>query len=192
MRRYAFGPSGQAVVLSASVLEHMHRHRQTRCWHREAGGLLFARLDDADVLVDEASGPRGQDRRGRFSYRPDRSAEQREIDARHVMGLHFVGTWHTHPEDHPSPSGVDLASMADIFAKSRHGLNAFVMVIVGRCVSERSIYVGVWDGETMWSLAEAPAREADLKSRPGRSLRPDVECGDEATDPPVLIVQPER
>lgn len=152
MRRYDFGPYGQAVVLSAGVLEHLHRHRQTRCWHREAGGLLFARLDGPDVLVEAASGPRRQDRRGRHSYLPDRRAEQREIDARHTLSLHFVGTWHTHPEDHPSPSAVDLASMGDIFAKSRHGLNAFVMAIVGRCVSAEGTYVGLWNGASMQRL----------------------------------------
>lgn len=159
MRRYAFDPSGQAVVLSAGVLEHMHRYRQTRCWHREAGGLLFARFDGANVLVDAASGPGRQDRRGRFSYRPDRAAEQREIDGRHATGLHFVGTWHTHPEDRPSPSGVDLASMADIFTKSRHGLNAFAMVIVGRCTTEEGTYVGLWDGATMRTLTDTTARD---------------------------------
>ena len=157
MRCYPFGAAGHSFVLSQTALDHFDRHRQVRCWHREAGGLLFARLKGASVVVDIATGPRRRDRRTRYSYHPDRASEQQEIDENHASGIHFVGTWHTHPEDKPSPSNVDLASLADIFQRSDHALNAFAMVIIGRDLGPEGIYFGLWDGDSMHKLVEALA-----------------------------------
>lgn len=157
MRRYTFGTAGHAFVLSQAVLDHFNRHRQFRCWHREAGGLLFARFEGTSVVVDLATGPRPRDRRTRFSYRPDRASEQREINENHARGLHFVGTWHTHPEDNPRPSSIDLTSLADIFERSDHALNAFGMVIVGRNTASEGVYVGLWDGTVIHKLSEVRA-----------------------------------
>jgi hypothetical protein len=42
---YSIGASGQHLQLSDKVIDHFDRHRQTRFWHREAGGLLFAKFD---------------------------------------------------------------------------------------------------------------------------------------------------
>lgn len=152
--QYSFGIAGHSLVLSRAALDHFDRHRQVRYWQREAGGLLFARFPGARIVVNLATGPRTRDRRGRYSYRPDRAAEQLEIDKNHATGLHFVGTWHTHPEDRPSPSSIDMASIADIFQRSRHALNAFAVVIVGRDFGPEGIYVGLWDGTAMHRLAE--------------------------------------
>ena len=158
MKRYPLGDAEQAISLSDDVLAHLQAHRQLRFWQREAGGLLFARFQDGSVFVDRATGPRRTDRRWRHGYWPDRVAEQREIDQMHTLDLHFVGTWHTHPEDEPTPSGVDMRSMRDIFSKSLHSLNAFVMTIVGRATTDAGLYVAVWDGAELHELsAEASA-----------------------------------
>ena len=44
MISFNVGHSGQQLSFDHSVISHFDRHRQTRIWHREAGGLLFARL----------------------------------------------------------------------------------------------------------------------------------------------------
>lgn len=152
MRRYPLWGARQSLSFADRVLRHFDRHRQTRFWHTEAGGLLFAQFEGPSIIVDLATGPRPLDLRSRCSYWPDWKSEQREIDESHALGLHFVGTWHTHPEDAPAPSGVDLRSIADVFKRSRHALNGFVMVIVGRKPDGADLYVGVWDGVTMHQL----------------------------------------
>ena len=131
MIRYGIGNSGQVLSFSAGAVTRFSRHRQTRWYHREAGGQLFARFAGNEVIVEVATGPRWRDRRTRHTYEPHRPSEQREIDRHHRLGLHFVGDWHTHAEKTPRPSKLDLESMADSFTRSRHRLNAFLMVIVG-------------------------------------------------------------
>ena len=131
MIRYWIGHSGQVLTFSAAAVAKFSYHRQTRWYHREAGGQLFARFSGNEVVVEVATGPRWRDRRTRHTYEPHRPSEQREIDRHHRYGLHFVGDWHTHAEKMPRPSALDLESMAESFARSTHRLNAFVMVIVG-------------------------------------------------------------
>jgi integrative and conjugative element protein (TIGR02256 family) len=160
---YTIGDSGQRIVFSKDVLAHFDKCRQTRWWHREAGGQLFARFELPTITVVEATGPRHGDCRTRYSYHPDREAEQREIVERHAQGLHFIGDWHTHPEDAPTPSWRDEESMREVFTQSEHGLNGFLLVIAGR---DRVPWRGVTGGGS-----------PRLPARPGRSFSRQVPAG---------------
>jgi integrative and conjugative element protein (TIGR02256 family) len=149
---YPIGTSGQTLVFGTEVIARFKRYQQLRWWRREAGGQLFARFVNGTIHVIEATGPRPTDLRSRYSYEPDRAAEQREIDERFLLGLHFIGDWHTHPEDRPSPSGVDLRSTADGVRRSSHELNAFVLTIVGRVPLPEGLYVSLHDGNAQYVL----------------------------------------
>lgn len=165
MIEYPIGTSAQVLRFTDPVLRHFEHHRQVRFWQRESGGQLFARLRPDLILVEEATGPRSTDRRTRTSYVPDRAVEQREIDERHVHGLHYIGDWHTHPERVPRPSPRDLASMVDCFTKSKHALHAFVLVVIGKLDLPTSIHVSLHDGYDQHPLtltAETVSRRDDL------------------------------
>ncbi|MCC5865935.1 MAG: Mov34/MPN/PAD-1 family protein [Wenzhouxiangella sp.] len=125
------GDSGQQLVLDASVLSHFKNWQQLRQGMPEAGGQLFGTISETCVTVKKATGPRPSDRRGPFYFVADRLAERREIRAMHKSGLHYFGDWHTHPQAVPTPSATDLESMSDLFVRSKHQLNAFLMIIVG-------------------------------------------------------------
>ena len=152
MIEYPIGESGEILRLSDDVLRRFCQHRQVKIWQKEAGGQLFAKFDGHLVDVIEATGPRPTDRRTRTRYEPDKNAEQAEIDLRFPSGLHFIGDWHTHPEDIPSPSGLNLHSTADSFQRSKHGLDAFLLVIVGRGDFPRALYVSFQDKRTLHTL----------------------------------------
>jgi integrative and conjugative element protein (TIGR02256 family) len=164
---FDIGYSGQRLSFDDRVLSHFDRHRQTRFWHREAGGLLFARLALPMVDVCAITGPRRTDRRGRCSSLPDERAEQREIDQMFSRDLHFVGCWHTHPEDIPSPSLVDTRNISDCVRRSQHGLNGFVMVIVGRAPSPGGLFVSVCDASRVHPLRGASSRSGSARARGG-------------------------
>lgn len=152
MITYPVGASGQKISLSESVIEHFERHRQMRFWQREAGGLLFARLDLPLIDIEEATGPRRSDRRTRYSYAPDESAERKEIKQRFDKDLHFVGCWHTHPEDVPVPSPLDIKNTSDCVRRSKHALNGFVMAIVGRTEFPQGLSLSVCDHSVVHRL----------------------------------------
>lgn len=131
------------IELSDSVLECFDRNRQKRMWSAEAGGQLFCRFSGDAILVEAASGPKRKDKRNRYSFWPDRQNEQKDIEIQFSAGLHYIGDWHTHPEDIPEPSGVDLHKMQAIFRKSDHQLKGMLLVVVGRNSRHGGLWVGV-------------------------------------------------
>ena len=158
MIAFPVGSSGETITLGDAVLDHLRGHRQLRFWQREAGGLLFARLDAATVEVVRATGPRPSDRRHRYSYAGDRTAEQREIDELHSEGMHYVGEWHTHPEPRPVPSSRDLSTMASRVRESRHGLAGFLFLIVGQAPAPDGVTALLHDGVAAYRLVAGSAR----------------------------------
>lgn len=143
MIAYPIGTSGQTLILTQPVLDQFSKYRQRRWWQREAGGQLFARFDGATIVVVEATPPGRHDIRSRLGFQPDRRREQAEILERHERGLHFIGDWHTHPEDTPRPSPVDIESMRDLVTGSYHQLSGFVMVIVGTRDGPEGLFVSI-------------------------------------------------
>lgn len=152
MISYPVGNSGQTLVLTEAVLKHFEHHRQLAAEDREAGGQLFAKFDGGNVIVERATGPRPSDRRSLLSFIPDRIAERREIRGLFKLGLHYVGDWHTHSEPQPQPSTVDAWSLRDIFRRSKHQLDGFVMIIVGNASIPESLYVGIGNKDCIQRL----------------------------------------
>jgi integrative and conjugative element protein (TIGR02256 family) len=149
---YPIGASGQLLQLSDNVIAHFEHHRQTRFWQREAGGLLFAKFDLPSIVIEEATGPRRTDRRARYSYAPDVDAERKEIEQRFRGDLHFVGCWHTHPEDLPMPSPLDIRNTSDCVRRSKHALNGFVMAIIGRTAFPAGLFLSICDHAAVHGL----------------------------------------
>lgn len=122
---------GIHICLTVEVLNHFSGYRQLSWLATEAGGPLFSNEPAHNFTVTCASGPFQKDRRTRNGFVPHRASVQREIDKMHAVGQHFVGTWHTHPSRHPAASGLDIQSFGNLYRKSHHKLDLFVMVIVG-------------------------------------------------------------
>ncbi len=145
--RIPLGDSGELVILTNAVLEHFRRHQQQRKRDTEAGGQLFGRIQEKIIIIEEATGPRRSDIRSRYSYIPDRKAEQREINDRFPSGLHFIGDWHTHPEPIPYPSETDLDNMRECVKKSRRAVSGFLLIIVGTAPPPSGLHASLHDSK---------------------------------------------
>lgn len=150
--RIPLGDSGELVILTDAVLEHFRHHQQQRKRDTEAGGQLFGRIQEKIITIEEATGPRRSDIRSRYSYIPDRKAEQREINDRFPSGLHFIGDWHTHPEPIPYPSGTDLDNMRECVKKSRRGVSGFLLIIVGTAPLLSGLHASLHDSKEILLL----------------------------------------
>ena len=148
-------------MIQPSVLRTFTNHRQLRSDAPEAGGQLFARIDGANILLELATGPRKSDKRSRYSYQPDRHAEQEEINQLHRENLLFVGDWHTHPEPIPHPSPQDFASIRDSVAKSRHHLNGFLLAIVGTGTIPTALWIGLHSTTEFLQLVPLPHHHSE-------------------------------
>lgn len=134
------------VELSDSVLAHLNKHAQHTGESPEAGGQLFANItkEGSHWFVSSVTGPRPSDHRSRFFFHPDRRIERREIYAEFEQGKHYVGDWHTHPQQTPQPSASDTRSMGEIFEKSTHQLPGILMIIVGTYPPPEGLWVSIY------------------------------------------------
>lgn len=140
---WQIGTSGERLILSRRAYEHLVSHLQIRAGSTEAGGPLFSVVKEQLHVICDASGPFRNDHRRKFFFMPHRNSTQLEINRRHALGQHFIGTWHSHPEEIPSPSNTDLTTMRSIFAASDHDLHSMVMIILGKSREPATWHVSV-------------------------------------------------
>lgn len=148
--------SAQEIVLTPAVIEHMHRHRQTRWWKREAGGQLFATITDKALRVVLATGPYRSDFRSRFGYRSAPAMAQQEIKNQRENGLYYCGDWHTHPQVSPAASDEDLETIAKLQSRSDLRLGVVLMVIQGTALDQSGIAVYVRTSENTFQWTTSP------------------------------------
>ncbi|MCL5960662.1 MAG: Mov34/MPN/PAD-1 family protein [Chloroflexi bacterium] len=137
-------PDGGKFEISIQALKSMLFFVQDTPGKTEAGGVLLGRhiIESTDMVVDEITVPTGKDRRGRNCFRRDRSAHQTLIDnAWRDSGCTcaYLGEWHTHAEDNPTPSGVDLRDWRRKLRKDVFEGHCLYFIIVG------TRRLGVWE-----------------------------------------------
>jgi integrative and conjugative element protein (TIGR02256 family) len=129
-------PGGGELRLSEATLR-MRVHVQRYCWSSEAGGILLGRMLMASdhIVVDDVTVPGPHDRRSRFRFfRAERPA-QTAVDAAWARSggeINYLGEWHTHPEDDPTPSRHDHTDWQRLVMTQRYEQAALFFVIVGR------------------------------------------------------------
>lgn len=107
---FAVNPD-QRLIITEEAVAQMLGFAQHTWYQSEAGGVLLGRhlLECSDVVIDEVTPPQRKDKRSRFGF--FRSTSHHHLA--HIkwelsnQTLAYLGLWHTHPEDDPSPSGVD-------------------------------------------------------------------------------------
>lgn len=126
----------QRLIIVAHALDQMKTFAQHRWWQPEAGGVLLGRhlLDSADVVVDEVTTPQSSDRRSRFGFFRSKQHENlaRKRWREEKNSVAYLGLWHTHPEDDPSPSSVDYADWRQAVAGDAFEGDQLFFPIVGR------------------------------------------------------------
>jgi integrative and conjugative element protein (TIGR02256 family) len=98
----------------------------------EAGGILIGNYRGPHVVVEACTTPYSRDCRRRHLFdRQDPGHQAAALDAWKRSGGTdtFVGEWHTHPVDHPTPSGLDLQTWHAVLRRTSEPL---VFLIAGR------------------------------------------------------------
>lgn len=100
----------------------------------ESGGVLLGTVHECGLLVTLATTPTRLDRQLRnlferlpFGHRAVAKRQWRQS----VGTTRYIGEWHTHPQDIPVPSGIDLDEWRKL-AKNRADKRPLLAVIVGR------------------------------------------------------------
>lgn len=123
---------GGHVLLEEEAMQLIRAYRQDRPAITEAGGVLLGFRRGSHLQVTHATPPGQDDKRSRTSFYRAPAGHQaaaREHWRAHGEAGDYVGEWHTHPEEVPTPSLVDLREWAIVM--ERHRGRPMIFVIVG-------------------------------------------------------------
>lgn len=123
--------SGRYVLIHPDCMERMSRYTTRPERELEAGGIFLGSYRGPHVEISAITEPMPGDRRGRYVF--DRSDPGHQTAAKSAWSKSsrtttFTGEWHTHPEDVPTPSGIDLGTWHGLMKKSTEPL---VFIILG-------------------------------------------------------------
>ena len=127
-----FGRNGAMLLIEPQLLERLLGLRQLTASAPEAGGILMGYRRGPHTHGTEATFPTAADVQRRFGFFRHATHHQRVSRRRWKESgetIDYVGEWHTHPEDDPLPSGVDLKHWQDI---AQGVSKPMVFLIVGR------------------------------------------------------------
>lgn len=129
-------PNNGIVELSPGAAATLLAYRQTGRSSLEAGGVMLGRhiLGTSDVVIDRVSEPDPADRRSRFWFRRAKRPAQEVVDRawRESNGvINYLGEWHSHPEDDPTPSCVDRRDWKRIARRVKIENADLFFIIVG-------------------------------------------------------------
>ena len=107
-----FRGHGRRVHVSDEVAGVWHAHRQTVSDAAESFGVLMGTtsVDRREIWIERVTTPMAHDRRTRFSFTLRDPEHQRMVCGMFTCSggrAIYLGTWHTHPEPVPTPSGID-------------------------------------------------------------------------------------
>lgn len=128
---------GNLVVIMSSAYKKLYFYRQIKPENHEAAGVLIGERRGGHIIITHISEPGQDDISTRFSVNRKGRHHQLVVNQAFYESkgiLNYVGEWHTHPEDDPTPSRLDLTS----WKKNLTDPDPSILLIIGR----RNIWVG--------------------------------------------------
>ena len=139
LNSWATSDKSRLLHFSTGTLETFRQHVQSSNAGREAGGILLGSVHGAHLLIEQATVPTTWDMPFRYLFERMPFGHEAIALSRWTASqgtVRYLGEWHTHPEDHPRPSGLDRSEWKRLAAR-RRDKRPVLAVIVGR----KSLYV---------------------------------------------------
>jgi integrative and conjugative element protein (TIGR02256 family) len=138
--------SGNLIIkISGDILIQLKKYIQDDDKKHEAGGLVVGYYTDPNIFsITDISTPHKEDKSSRFRFLRSKKQAQLFISKLYKESNRkkiYLGEWHTHPENHPTPSGLDKCSILKQYKCNRLNSDVIFMIIVGR----KSIYIAKVD-----------------------------------------------
>jgi integrative and conjugative element protein (TIGR02256 family) len=118
------------------IIGYIRQCRRIKGKSVETGGVLFGKRDDTlcIIWIDAASGPPPDSKASRKQFIcGTKGVEQLHESWKKLTrgSVEYIGMWHTHPEDIPFPSKIDLCGMARILTIGDPPPKNSLLLIVG-------------------------------------------------------------
>lgn len=123
---------GGLLVIMPAPLKSMLAYRQLGSFSTEAAGVLIGERRGPHLVVHQISEPGPGDIRRRCFVDRRGAHHQIAVDEAFISSsgmLQYLGEWHTHPEDSPSPSPTDVGTWQRCLISDDEQM---VLLIIGR------------------------------------------------------------
>lgn len=148
-----FKSSAFTLNISADVLNIFNEYIQDTKTKNESGGILLGQIKDNAIYLIKASIPNVMDIASRYSFERNKIIAQVIVDYEFVNSNKktiYIGEWHTHPEDFPTPSGQDKKMIAGQLKLNKNIEPNLFIIIQGI----KGLYVGIHDGKKLTQMEE--------------------------------------
>lgn len=130
--RWTWNELGVDLHVSDAAATTMNRHRQP-FGGVERGGLLFVDPGHpVGLVLARVTPPHAADKASEHSIIMDPARCAREIHEANMEGLRLIGFWHSHPEEVPNLSTIDINNFRSLGHRNVVDLPWPVAIIVGR------------------------------------------------------------
>lgn len=133
------------------VLKILQSHIQHKAEDHERGGIILGRVFEGNIFeVSKLSIPTELDRSSRYNFERHRLSAQIIIEYEFYNSnqqLTYLGEWHTHPEDHPTPSSTDLKMIDTQFKENKFHTSCLMLLIQGI----KSTFIGIKDKKGLYT-----------------------------------------
>lgn len=108
----------------------------------ESCGFLIGYMNriTKNITISNLTTPKEQDIRTRFSCRLQDRNHFRALAKSRKEANYYMGVWHTHPQEAPSPSNIDWCDWYDTLRQDRTGSQYVFFVIAG--ITEFRVWAG--------------------------------------------------
>jgi len=127
-------PNSYSLEIEEHILARFRGCRQNSFNPFESGGILMGRKKGKLFIVDFASTPGTGDLRSSCRFIRNKKRAQRIINRELLNSGNrriYIGEWHTHNEENPSPSALDINEWHLTFTGSKLNANFILCIIVG-------------------------------------------------------------
>lgn len=136
------------LKIGQKALVIIRRYLQLQKDTPEAGGVLLGRkiLGTGNIVIDDVTEPFDSDKRSRNRFLRNEKGHQQAIVATWMTSAgtcNYLGEWHTHPEENPSPSTIDLRNWNKILGNYRYDSEHLYFLIAG------TTQIRVWQGDKL-------------------------------------------
>jgi integrative and conjugative element protein (TIGR02256 family) len=126
--------NNKLLVFTNSVINTLNSYKQLKKDQHESGGILLGKVYRDIIVVDKVTEPSIEDNSGRYFFERNVQKAQKiiEYEWTHSNGERiYLGEWHTHPEDTPTPSGDDKKLLYSMLKDTQMEIDFLIMVIIG-------------------------------------------------------------
>lgn len=106
-----------------------------------------------DIVLDQITIPQFSDTQERCFFRREKEPHQTMIDTywKQTKGTgHYLGEWHTHPENYPQPSTTDFRNWKELLDTASYYGASLIYIIIG--IKEIVVYQGTEHNSTIQKL----------------------------------------